>query len=128
MKKTAFVIWMILFSAIAASGQNSTKKNNPEGVWKYEAPAAPYGYTAGTIDISKANGKYSASVTLAASNYKIAAENVSFEKGNFSCSVYIEGQNVKIGLKMDDNSKMTGTATYSEGEIPLTVTREKDQK
>jgi hypothetical protein len=42
--------------------------------------------------------------------------------------VYLEGDVIAISLKMENNTKMTGKASYSEGSIPLTLTRQPESK
>jgi hypothetical protein len=38
--------------------------------------------------------------------------------------VIVEGNEVAVSLKAENNAKMTGKAIYSEGEIPLTLTKD----
>ncbi|MDP4222092.1 MAG: hypothetical protein Q8868_02160 [Bacteroidota bacterium] len=113
-----------LFTFAAVSGQTSDKKANPVGKWKFEAPYAPEGYTSGTIDINLADNKYSTSISFAGSDYKIPGDKTKIENDTISFTVLVEGTEVAISLKAEDNSKMTGKAVYTEGEIPLTLTRD----
>jgi hypothetical protein len=113
---------IILLSAGITGAQTSTKKNSPEGSWKFEAPTAPEGYSSGKINISNSDKKYSVTIAFT-EDYKISGEQVKFENNILSATVYVEGENVRISLKMDSEFKMTGTADYSQGQIPLTLTR-----
>jgi hypothetical protein len=125
MKIRILALLMIsLFTLVAVSGQTSDKKANPVGKWKFEAPYAPEGYTSGTIDINLADNKYSTSISFAGSDYKIPGDKTKIENDTISFTVFVEGTEVAISLKAEDNSKMTGKAVYTEGEIPLTLTRD----
>jgi hypothetical protein len=129
MKTRIFTLLVIsLFAVCVVSAQTESKKNNAIGKWKFEAPYAPEGYNLGTIDISVAQDKYSTTITFAGSDYKIPGENTKVEKDSVAFVVYIEGDNIAISLKAENNTKMTGKAVYSQGEIPLTLTREPDKK
>lgn len=115
---------VLLFFFINAPGQDRTaKKHNPAGNWKFEAPSAPPGYNSGTITVSLAEKKYSLTVLPQGSSYKITGEEVKVENDQLTCSVYVEGEYVRVTLKAEDKNKMTGTASYSGGSIPLTLTR-----
>lgn len=109
-------------SVIAVSGQ-STKKMNPIGSWKFEAPYAPEGYSAGTIVVGLAEQKHTASMSFAGSEYKLAGEKVQSVNDSILFSIYLEGQDIKVMLKLESETKMTGKAVYSEGEVPLTLTK-----
>ncbi len=113
-----------LFLFILVSAQDgATKKNNPVGNWKYEASYAPDGYNTGSIVVGLADKKYSVSVSFTGSTYKLQGEQVKYENDLLTCTVYVEGEYVKISVKADNNNRMAGTATYSGGQIPLTLTR-----
>jgi hypothetical protein len=117
-----------LFSVSALSAQTDLKKNAQLGRWKFEAPYAPEGYTLGTIDIAFAEDKYSATIAFAGSDYKIPGENTKVEKDTIAFVVFIEGEQIAISLKAENDAKMTGKAVYSQGVIPLTLTREPEKK
>ncbi len=115
---------LLLLSVSVISAQDSQKPRNPVGKWKFEAPYAPEGYTSGTIDIAFAEDKYSSTISFTGSDYKIPGERIKVEKENVSFVVMIEGGEVVISLIAENDKKMTGKAVYSEGEIPLTLTRD----
>lgn len=119
---------LLILSAVAVNGQANAKKNNPVGKWKFEAPTAPYNYGSGTLMIALQDKQYTASMSFTGSDYKLPAENVKVEGNDISFTEYIEGQTVKVTLKIVDNSKMTGKANYSEGEVPITLVRENEKK
>lgn len=110
-----------LLSVNLLQAQTNTGKT-PAGSWKFEAPMAPEGYSTGKIDVTLADNKYSLSVIFSG-DYKIPGDQVKFGDNTLTCSVYVEGENVRISLKMNPDDKMTGTADYSQGQIPLTLTR-----
>lgn len=112
-----------LFLGLAVSAQSSKDKNNLVGQWKFEASNAREGFNSGLIEVTFAENKYSTQISFTGSDYKIPGEKVKVENDTVAFIVYIEGNDVTISLKMDGAAKMAGKATYSEGEIPLTLTR-----
>lgn len=129
MKKGIFTLFMAAFCAIfTLTGQTSSKNQVHAGIWKFEAPYAPEGFTSGTIDIKFADEKYSTSISFPASGYSLSGEKAKVEKDTLTFTVYVEGQEVVVHLKSDTNQKMTGKAVYFEGEIPLTLTRQEASK
>jgi len=129
MKTRIFTLLIIsLLAVCVVSAQTDSKKNNNLGKWKFEAPYAPEGYNVGTIDIAFADAKYSTTISFAGSDYKIPGENTKVEKDSVAFVVYLEGDNIAITLKAENDTKMTGKAVYSQGEIPLTLTREPEKK
>ena len=115
---------LLVFSISLINAQTTKTKKDPAGDWKFEAPYAPEGYTTGKITIGFAEKKYTAVISMTGSDYKINGENVKFENDTVSFSVYIEGETVGVKMKMEDTIKMTGAATSSQGEIPLTATKQ----
>lgn len=113
---------VVFFTVTAVSGQNGDKIN-PVGTWKFEAPYAPEGYTSGTIIVGFAEQKQTATMSFTGNDYKIPGENVKAANDSVLFSIYLEGQDIKVMLKIENESKMTGKAVYSEGEVPLTLTK-----
>ena len=123
MKKTVLFLAILLLGISIASAQSGSKAE-PAGKWKFEAPDAPEGYNSGTIEVALAGNNYSTSISFSGSDYKIPGEKTKVEKDSVSFVVYVEGNEVSISLKLKEPAKMTGKALYSEGEIPLTLTRQ----
>jgi hypothetical protein len=124
MKRKLLSLLLISFLAvITVSAQNTTIKNSPVGTWKFEAPYAPEGYTSGIMIVGLADQKYSASMSFTGYDYKITGDLVKYENDNLLFSVYLEGENIKVALKIESENKMAGKATYSQGEVPLTLTK-----
>ena len=115
-------------SVVAVSGQNSAKKTNPVGTWKFEAPYAPEGYTSGTIAVGLEEQKYSTTMVFTGSEYKLTGEKVKVAIDSVSFSIYLEGQDIKVMLKIENEAKMSGKAVYTEGEVPLTLTKNVDSR
>jgi len=115
---------LLLLSASVISAQDSKTQKSPVGKWKFDAPYAPEGYTSGTIDIAFAENKYSSSISFTGSDYKIPGDQTKVEKENVTFVVMVEGNEVAISLTAENDIKMTGKAVYSEGEIPLTLTKD----
>jgi hypothetical protein len=121
--KTFTLLAILLFMVIAVNGQNNNKKTSPVGSWKFDAPYAPEGYTSGIITVGFENQKNTTSMSFEGSDYKIPGENVKSSSDSLIFSVYIENQDVKVLLKIESEAKMSGKAVYSEGEVPLTLTK-----
>lgn len=120
------ILSLASFFALPANAQ--TVQNNPAGKWKFEAPYAPEGFTSGTIEVALADNNYSTSISFTGNDFKIPGEKTKVEKDTLSFTVFVEGNEVAIQLKMEDATKMSGKAHYSEGEIPLTLTKDTVQK
>ncbi len=122
--KRVTILAVFLFALIAISTAQTTKaKVDPVGSWKFDAPYAPEGYTTGTIVIGLAENKHSATMSFTGSEYKLTGENVKVENDSVSFSVFLEGQDIKVTLKGDADAKLIGKAVYTEGEVPLTLTK-----
>jgi hypothetical protein len=121
-KILAFVLLSIMSFGVVTA-QNSVKKNNPVGTWKFEAPYAPEGYTNGTIVVGLEENKYNTTMSFGGGDYKLPGEKVKAVKDSVLFSVFLEGQDIKVLLKMENEIKMTGKAVYSEGEVPLTLSK-----
>ena len=128
--KRVLAILFIAFIALPAmiNAQQAPSKFKPVGKWLFEAPSAPEGYTFGSMEIAFAENKYSAAMGLPGSDYKLPAEQVKFENDSLTFKLYIEGEEITISLKPEGADKMTGKASFSGGEIPLTCNRDKEKK
>ena len=124
MKKIVSLAMLLLFSISLTNAQTAKSKKDPTGNWKFEAPLAPEGYTTGNITIGLAEKKYTVTISMPGSDYKIKSENVKFENDSLKFSVYVEDENVVVKMKMEDAVKMTGAASTSEGVIPLTAAKQ----
>jgi hypothetical protein len=124
MRKFTTLFLLLFLSISVISAQDSKASKNPVGKWKFEAPYAPEGYTSGTIDIAFAENKYSTSISFAGSDYKIPGDKTKVEKENVTFVVMVEGSEVAVSLTAENDIKMTGKAVYSEGEIPLILTKD----
>lgn len=123
MRKFTALFLLLLLSISVISAQDAKPSKSPVGKWKFEAPYAPEGYTSGTIDIKFEENKYLTAISFTGSDYKIPGDKTKVEKENVSFVVMVEGNEVAISLTAENDIKMTGKAVYSEGEIPLTLTK-----
>jgi S-adenosylmethionine:tRNA-ribosyltransferase-isomerase (queuine synthetase) len=128
MKSTVLFILFFIFSLSLASAQAKKGKKDLVGKWIFEAPLAPEGYTSGIIEVGLAEKKYSTTMMFTGNEEKLSGDKVKFEKDTLKFNVYIGDENVSVKLKFDDKTKMSGKAVYSEGEVPLTLTRETKKK
>jgi hypothetical protein len=62
-------------------------------------------------------------MSFTGSDYKLPGEQVKAANDSVFFNIYLEGQDIKVMLKLESESKMTGKAVYSEGEVPLTLTK-----
>ncbi|OFY65575.1 MAG: hypothetical protein A2V64_07545 [Bacteroidetes bacterium RBG_13_43_22] len=118
---------MVLCTSVI-SAQSASEKKDPVGKWKFDAPYAPEGYTSGAIDFRFDEGKYKASISLTNMDYTLTGEKVKIQNDSISFFIWIETDSVSVNLKMNDNKTMTGNAAFSEGIIPLTLTKEPGEK
>ena len=114
--------WMILVMIAASfTAVNAQKKVDPVGTWTYTASNAPYEYSSGDVIVTKEGKEFQVQIVLG-EYYKVKAENVNYEKNELSFKVYIESETVSVKLNMEKD-KAEGTASYTEGAIPVSVTR-----
>lgn len=123
MKKGIVSLMFIIFSLSVLTAQNNQSKINPVGSWKFSAPYAPEGYTSGVIVVGFAEQKHTATMSFIGSEDKLPGENVKAVNDSVLFSIFLEGQDVKVMLKVENDTNMTGKAVYSEGEVPLALTR-----
>jgi hypothetical protein len=120
------ILLIVLFSVSYISSMSqeiAIQKKNPAGNWKFEAPAAPEGYTAGTMIVSVAENKYSAGVIFSNFEYKFQGEKVKYAVDSLTYVINLEGEAVKVLLKIEDPAKMSGKAVYSKGTVLLLLTK-----
>jgi hypothetical protein len=126
MKSVAILFLFTIIGITSVSAQNTKSKIDPQGTWKFDAPYAPEGYTSGTIVVGKAEQKHTATMAFTGSDYKLTGEKVLVDNDTLTFLVYLEGQDIKVSLKIENATKMSGKAVYSEGEVPLTLTKSAD--
>jgi hypothetical protein len=123
MKNRILTLIVLLFlSAIAGSAQ-SINKVNPVGTWKFAAPYAPEGYSSGTIVVGFTEQKHTTTMSFTGSEYKLEGENVKAVNDSILFSIFLEGQDIKVMLKIENDTNMSGKAVYTEGEVPLSLSR-----
>jgi len=123
MKNRILTLMIISFLfVIGVNGQNNNKIN-PVGTWKFAAPYAPEGYSSGTIVVGFAEQKHTTTMSFTGNEYKLPGDNVKTVNDSIMFSVFLEGQDIKVMLKMVSDTNMTGKAVYSEGEVPLALSR-----
>jgi hypothetical protein len=105
------------------TAQKNQVKKNPVGSWNFESPYSPDGYKSGIIAVGLKEQKYSATISFTGNENKLVGEKVKVVNDSILFSVFLQDQDVKVMLKIGDASKMTGKAIYSEGEVPLSLTK-----
>ena len=126
MKKVILFVIIVMFSLPSVIAQSNHVIKNPVGIWKFDAPYAPEGYTSGSIAIGLEENKYNTSMSFTGSDYKLPGEKVKVTGDSITFSIFLEGQDITVLLKKEEATKMTGKAIYSEGEVPLTLTKNTD--
>jgi hypothetical protein len=125
MKKGIILILFAVFCLQYSNSQDIKSKFNSAGSWKFDAPYAPEGYSSGTITIGSAEKKDTATMSFGTGEYKLGGENVKLVNDSVLFSIFLEGQSIKVMLKVDSDTSMSGKAIYSEGEVPLTLSKVK---
>jgi hypothetical protein len=125
MKKGIILILFAVFCLQYSNAQDIKSKFNSVGSWKFDAPYAPEGYSSGTITIGSAEKKDTATMSFGTGEYKLGGENVKLVNDSVLFSIFLEGQSIKVMLKVDSDTSMSGKAIYSEGEVPLTLSKVK---
>ncbi len=121
------VILVGLFLVVVSfSPEPSAKKFDPTGIWKYSAPTAPEGYTAGEFIVGREGKAYSV-VFVLDEYYQVTASEVVYKKESLEFQLYLESYLVKISGTFEDE-KFTGIASYAEGVIDVTAVRKKEEK
>jgi hypothetical protein len=123
MKNRILTLIIISFFTVTGVSGQTVKKSQSAGTWKFDAPYAPEGYSSGTIVIGSAEKKDTATMSFGTGEYKLGGENVKFVNDSVMFSIFLEGQDIKVMLKVNNDTLMSGKAVYSEGEVPLTLTK-----
>lgn len=124
MKKIMFFVFLFAFvvSGVANAAPNKANKD-VVGEWKYEVPAAPYGYEKGTLTFTEKDGKLAGEVKFA-DGYKIELKNVTYEAGTLKCSLYVDYNLVNIKAKLE-GTKLSGAVDSPEGDMKLSAEKVK---
>ena len=125
MKRILFVFILVVACFSSVSAQKSKIAYEPKGNWLFTAPYAPEGFTSGTLEIGTAEKKLSAVMAFTGTENKMPLENVKFENDTLSAVLPLDGEIVSLILKFDEADKISGKAVYSQGEVPLSMTRDK---
>jgi hypothetical protein len=123
MKSRILTLIVVSFLTVIAVNAQNNIKSNSVGTWKFEAPYAPEGYTSGKIILGVAEQKNTASMSFTGTEYVLPGEKVVALKDSVLFSIYLEGQDIKVMLKMVSDTNMTGKAVFSEGEVPLALSK-----
>ncbi len=128
MKKSVSLTVLFILISFSLTAQNQKLKYNPTGIWKFDAPSAPYGYTSGSMEFMPGDGKYTGSVSFTGGNYKIPVQILKAANDSMLVSMYVEGASVQVNLKMENETKMTGKALTPDGVINVTAIKEKPKQ
>lgn len=125
MKRNLFSCLVISFFALmTVTAQSPSQAKDPAGKWKFTAPSAPEGLTAGNIEVSFADKVYKVAMSFSESDYKLDGDKVSFEQDTLKFNIYVQGQEVTVILKMTEPVRMEGFAFHPEGEVSLILVKD----
>jgi hypothetical protein len=125
--KRAIILIIVAMTCITLSAQKQKVKYNPKGQWTFEAPAAPEGYTTGTVEINYTKKKHSATIAFTGNEYKNPIDDVKFAKDSLQLFINIQGSDITFKSKFEQPDKMTGIASAEGGSVPFTLTRDKSK-
>ena len=128
--KKAFLLnlFVVVSLAFVTSGTSiaQSKSKGITGTWNFKAPDAPYEYSEGSIVIEKKEGSYKFIMAFDENN-KLEAYDVKVKGKEITCKLNIQGDVINIKATNKKNN-LEGIATYSEGSIAFTATREKKKE
>ena len=119
--KNGIVLGLFL-ALVVGNAFASGKEKELVGTWNYEAPYAPYEYSAGKLIFEKNGDEWTGKIKIG--EYEIPMRNLKVEHNKITFGAYVEGEYVSIEGTIEKN-KITGKASYSEGEIDVTAEKEK---
>jgi len=119
MKKVFAFLFTLAFLAGISYEVGATDKKIT-GVWKFEAPSAPYGYQKGTITIEEKNNKLAGEVKFA-DGYKIELKNIIIDGDVLTFGLYIDYNYINVKAQVDAKNVMTGEAQTPEGTVKITA-------
>ena len=122
MKKVFAFIFTIAFLA-GFSGELSATDNKMIGIWKFEAPTAPYGYQKGTITIQEKSSKLVGEIKFA-DGYKMELKDVTVKGDSLTFGVYIDYTYISVKAQVNAKNTLTGTAQTPEGTVQITAKKE----
>ncbi len=117
---TLFIAFVTMTSMILIVPGNK----NVTGEWKYDVPAAPYGYQKGAIIITEKENKLDGEVKFA-DGYQIKLRNLSLKSDTLRFGLYIENEYISVWAKIE-GLKMIGNVNSSEGLMNFSA--EKNEK
>ncbi len=120
-----FLTLAFLVVIFAGTVNAATAGNNKKivGEWKYEAPAAPYGYEKGVLIIAEKEGKLTGQVKFE-DGYKIDLKKITFADGVFKCGLYVDYEYISVKAKVE-GKKMKGAVSTPDGELPISASKVK---
>jgi hypothetical protein len=123
MKKGIVITLFMILCIPVLTAQSTGIKNNQVGTWKFAAPYAPEGYNSGTIVVGFEDQKHTTTMSFTGSEFKFPGENVKALNDSVLFSIYLQGEDIKVMLKIESDTNMTGKAVYSQGEVPLALSK-----
>jgi hypothetical protein len=111
----------LFLAMIIGSVNANTNANEVVGTWNYEAPYAPYEYSKGKLVFTENGDKVEGKIKIG--SYEIDMKNVKVEGNKVSFAAYVEGEYVSIKIEFEKKN-FKGTASYSEGTIDVSGTKE----
>jgi hypothetical protein len=115
--RSIFVIGILLCLSTLSNGQ---VKKEHIGIWKFEAPTAPAGFTSGIYEVRKDT----VFTQFTSENYRFPSEWAKSNYDTLSFLVNINGDDVHCILITENDTSMKGNAVWSSGETVLTLIKQ----
>ena len=122
MKKLLTVSALLLMFSICMNAQNADMEKKLKGTWNYTSYEAPYEYQKGKVIFYEEDKEFKAKLDV--DGYIIHARDLKIKEQNVEFIVYVENERVAVKVTLKDN-KMKGTAKTYDGDLALTLEKEK---
>lgn len=121
MKKCLPALVILFCIILSVNGQNQRPAKDPAGQWKLSVPYAPEGFNTGNVSVNYAEQKYAVIMKFTDSDLTFSGEDVVFRNDSLMFFIFLEGAIIDVALKLENGSKMTGSASTPDGLIPVSL-------
>jgi len=115
-----FIFALIVLSLAFQSQRVNAQKSNKDvvGIWKYEAPNAPEGFTEGSFVISEKDGALAGILQLL-NGQEMEIGSVVYRQDSLLVTMLVDYSTVSINSIIEGNS-FTGTVSTNDGTFTIT--------
>jgi len=115
----SLIMPLLFFGSLSAKAQIKTTYL---GSWSFSAPAAPEGYTYGTIEIKKD----SVTTIFTALNYKVPSIWFKVKNDSITYKSLVDDAEVLFSLKIENQTSIKGDAVWSDGQTQMILKKKTD--